>query len=141
MPQKPETKFYQKVNAGIPREVYRLKMSNPYSNGIPDFWYSGSKADGWVEYKWLPKLSRADVDPRHTLSTLQLLWINGRWREGRLVLVVIGSPQGCAILSNGEWNESVLSSRFCLSIFDISLKLSGLFYDLSVSAGAHCISN
>ena len=127
MPVKPETRFYRRVNNHVPHEIYRQKISALYSNGTPDFWYSGLK-DGWVEFKWQPKLSRNGVDPLKLLSPLQALWINRRFCEGRLVLVVIGTPVGCVILENGAWNRRVAAEEFCYSVSAVSAVLTEKFH-------------
>lgn len=126
MPVKPETRFYRRVNEKLPHEIHRQKISSLYGNGTPDFWYSGAK-DGWVEFKWLIKLSRNGVDPLKLLSPLQALWINRRYREGRLILVIIGSPKGCSILENGAWNARVAVEDFRYSISEVSAVLTETF--------------
>jgi len=131
MPVKPETRFYSKVNAKLHPDVHRQKITSIYGNGTPDFWYSGTKADGWVEYKWVSSLSRNGVDPLKLLSPLQALWINRRCSEGRLVLVVIGSSEGCAILESGAWNVRVEKQTFSHSISAVSAILTGKFHDPS----------
>ena len=131
MPVKPETRFYRRVNNFVPPEIHRQKISSLYANGTADFWYSGFKADGWVEYKWIPTLSRNGVDPLKLLSSLQALWINRRYREGRYVFVVVGSPQGCAILLHGAWNNRVLVEDFRFTISEVSDFVTGAFYDVS----------
>lgn len=120
MPVKPETRFYRRVNEKLIKDVHRQKVSSLYGNGTPDFWYSGFKADAWVEYKWLAKLSRNGVDPVKLLSPLQRHWLNKRHEERRLILVIIGSPQGCAILENGEWNERVPVEEFRYTTSDLT---------------------
>ena len=135
MPVKPETKFYRRVNEKLPPEVHRQKITSLYGNGTPDFWYSGSKGDAWVEYKWEPKLSRNGVDPVKLLSALQRKWLNDRHREGRSVLLVIGSPQGCAVLSNGAWNERVPVEEFRYAPSEVSVLLTGKLHAFSEISG------
>lgn len=123
MPAKPETGLYRRINAGIPKVVHRQKITSLFGNGTPDFWYSGFKADAWVEYKWVPNLSRNGVDPLKLLSPLQAHWINCRYAEGRLIFVIIGSPAGCAILDSGRWNHRVAKEEFRYSPPEISALL------------------
>lgn len=131
MPVKPESRFYRRVNEGVTREIYRQKVGSLYTNGTPDFWYSGLKGDGWVEFKWLNKLSRNGIDPTKLLSPLQLLWINSRYCEGRCVMVIVGSPQGCAIIEDRAWNARVPALAFRYSISDVSAVLTRKFHDVS----------
>jgi len=89
-------------------------MHNIYRGGTPDYWYSGHKADLWVEYKWEKYLPvRADVNPG--LSELQKLWLNDSWKKGRNVCVIVGSPTGCVVLRDGTWNHKVSLSLFSMT--------------------------
>ena len=105
MARKPENVFRDSVHRYLVKGTpHHEKMNNPYSSGTADDWYSGNKADLWVEYKFLPKTPlRAVVKPFELLSKLQLDWINGRYDEGRMVGVVVGCPDGGIILRDQEW--------------------------------------
>lgn len=104
MASKPENTFRGSVHKYLPKALYHVKMNNGYVAGIPDDWYSGNRGDLWVEYKFLPKTPlRADVSPTKLLTTLQVLWLNARYEEGRSVAVVIGCPDGGVIMRDQEW--------------------------------------
>ena len=106
MAAKPETTLYTAINKSLPKDIHREKMHNPYRGGTPDFFYSGNKADKWVEYKWMPYNPRAAFVP--TLSTLQIKWLRERHGEGRNVAVIVGSPSGVMILKALEWESPVV---------------------------------
>ena len=73
-------------------------MHNAYRGGTPDVWYSGSRGDLWVEYKWIARIpKRGTIVPK--LSPLQLDWLTKRKAQGRNVLVIVGSPKGALSLS------------------------------------------
>jgi len=113
MASKPETTFSNGVNKYVPQAVYRMKNNNPYLGGIPDFWYSGSKADLWCEFKFLPRTpQRGVVKPSQLLSALQLQWLNGRYDEERNVAVIIGCPDGGVILRDQEWLKEFTPTAF-----------------------------
>ena len=113
MAAKPETRFTAKVNSKLPATVYHMKNSNPYTGGIPDVWYSGPKADLWVEYKFLEKTpQRAVTDPLKLLTPLQAKWLNDRAGEGRNVAVIIGCPTGGVVLTNHEWKDELTAQEF-----------------------------
>lgn len=58
-------------------------------------WYSGRKADLWVEYKYLPNApKRADVNAFELCSPLQQDWLVNRGDEGRNVALIVGSKDG-----------------------------------------------
>ncbi len=114
MARKPENVFRDGVHRYLVKgKTHHEKMNNPYSSGTPDDWYSGNKADLWVEYKFLPRTPQtAIVKPFELLSKLQLDWIEGRYSEGRTVAVVIGCPDGGIILRDQEWLWEYTSQMF-----------------------------
>jgi hypothetical protein len=109
MSAKPETTFTSSVHKHTPKSLYRMKNNNSYTGGIPDCWYSGKKADLWVEYKFVPKLP-AELTP--ALTALQAQWLKERFTEGRNVAVIVGSPDGGVILRNLEWNNTISRTEF-----------------------------
>ena len=114
---KPENTFIGSIHRHLPppKHFHREKMNNPFRGGTADWWYSGDKADLWVEYKYLPKVP-AVIRP--ALSELQKLWLNGRLAEGRNVRVIVGHPKGGVILSDGTWNDGVDSATFMSQTID-----------------------
>lgn len=108
----PESRFINGVNGKIPSAVHREKMHNIYRGGTFDVWYSGSKADWWIEYKWIPRIpKKGRVVPN--LSPLQLRWGVGRYEEGRNVAVVVGCPEGVVMLRYpDQWEEGVSVEEF-----------------------------
>lgn len=109
---KPENRFIANVHKKLPAEVYREKMHNPYRGGTFDVWYSGSKADLWIEYKWIDRIpKRGRVIP--DLSALQMKWGKGRYAEGRHVLVVVGCPGGAVMFRSPRlWEAGVTAEEF-----------------------------
>lgn len=114
MAKKPESQFITSVHKHLlpVRQFYRMKNNNPFIGGVADVWYSGSKRDLWVEYKYLPiKVPRADVVPE--CSPQQLDWILGRRKEGRSVWVVVGTKVGGVIYNNDtEIEEGIAATEF-----------------------------
>ena len=84
-------------------------MANPYRGGTPDVWYSGDKSDLWIEYKYIEKLP-IKVPIKIDLSQLQVLWLCNRHNEGRNLAVVVGTPEGCLLLTNLEWERTDITS-------------------------------
>lgn len=105
MARKPENAFIASVHRHLPATLHWEKMHNPYRSGTADVWYSGQKADLWVEYKYIDKIpsraSKIEVD----LSPLQLDWLTKRKEEGRNVAVILGCPNGGAVLHVSEWKS------------------------------------
>jgi hypothetical protein len=107
---KPENTFRSGVHKYLPAALHHEKMSNPYSSGTADDWYSAGR-DLWIEYKWLarcPKISfNLTAGRKPALSPLQQKWLRGRYEEGRNVAVIVGSPAGSVILRALEWELEV----------------------------------
>jgi hypothetical protein len=92
----PEARFTNNVNRTLRSEICVWKISDRFTSGVPDCWYSGPKGDLWVEYKYTEKLpKRVPVKP--DLSPRQRDWLMDRHREGRNVAVVVGSEEGAVI--------------------------------------------
>jgi len=99
---KPENTFISGVHKHLCSTVYRMKTNNPYVAGIPDCYYSGSKGELWVEYKFIVIPKRATTMIEVNLSALQLAWLRGRHDEGRKVAVIVGSSEGGIVLDAYE---------------------------------------
>ena len=114
MSTKPETTFYTSVHKHLPpvKQFHREKMSNPYTSGTADFWYSGKKADLWVEYKFIVLPKREDTLIIPDLSHLQLEWLDSRYDEGRNVAVIVGCKEGGVIYREGFWDKSYITEVF-----------------------------
>lgn len=106
----PENRFITAINGRIPDVVHREKMHNMYRGGTFDVWYSGSKADLWVEYKYRTTPKRGLVVPE--LSALQKDWGTKRHAEGRTVYVVVGCPEGAVVFEPHQWGEGVSVEEF-----------------------------
>lgn len=104
MATKSETRYYSAIHKLLAKEVYREKMHNPYRGGTPDVWYSGKTSDLWVEYKYLAKVPKvAAITMTNLLSPLQQEWLKGRFKEGRNVAVILGSPYGAWVFEDDSW--------------------------------------
>jgi hypothetical protein len=108
MARKPENTFIARVNKYVDPAVHREKMANPYRRGTADMWYSGTRGDMWIEFKWLPRVpSRGSLKPYKLLEALQRKWLDERHAEGRKVALCIGTPLGGMILGGIEWHYDI----------------------------------
>ena len=96
------------IHKHLPASIYRCKMNNPYTAGIPDVWYSGISGDLWVEYKFIPRNPTCGT-VRFTLSELQKHWLEQRQSEGRNVAIVIGCPAGGVVVKPPTYELPVTS--------------------------------
>jgi len=110
----PENCFIRSIHRAMQGQVpYIMKNHNAFNGGIADVWYSGRVADLWTEYKFLelPKRDSVvvdfrDVAKKYSLSALQQKWLRDRFKEGRNVSVIIGTPAGGIWLPADEWDCS-----------------------------------
>lgn len=105
---KPENTFIRSIDRYIP-QVYSEKMANPWRSGTADKWYTGVKADLWVEYKWVSSVPAVALP---ALSPRQTAWLAGRLEEKRKVAVVVGCTAGGVIYLNREWETPIHRSAF-----------------------------
>lgn len=97
--------FIRSVHKKLPQAVHAWKINARFANGVPDTWYSGGGGDLWVEYKYLKKTPVRRFTPG--LSALQRKWLRDRLEEGRRVAVIVGTPAGACVLTDGGWEGSV----------------------------------
>ena len=114
----PEATFAAAVHRLLPpkSKLHREKMSNPYSSGTADWWFSG-RQDLWAEYKWLvlPKRDNTVIDLINKpggLSALQDDWLSRRHDEGRNVWVIVGCREGGVIFEHKTWRLPCLTGNF-----------------------------
>lgn len=99
-----------------------MKNHNQFNGGIADVWYSGHRADLWIEYKFVVLPKRADtlVDlvggKNPPLSVLQQAWIKSRHEEGRNVGVIVGCKEGGVWFPGIAWENPLTTESFRLQM-------------------------
>lgn len=115
-----ESTYTAAVRRLLPPSVYALKLSLPYTAGVPDSWYSGRGGDLWVEYKYLKHIPR-EVDlvgnKNPIISRLQQQWLTARASEGRSVAVIVGCDGGGVVLPDLDWQELLSKQEFLARIW------------------------
>ena len=115
---KPETTFIGSVHKHLPASLYRIKNNNIFNAGQADCWYSGSKADLWIEYKFIvvPKRGDTVIDliggKNPDISYLQQEWLTSRHAEGRSVGVIVGCKEGGVWLPGTTWKNVFNAEKF-----------------------------
>ncbi len=113
----PENTFISAIHRHLPASLYRIKNHNPFNSGQADVWYSGSKTDLWVEYKFVVIPKRPDTVIKFGLSPLQLEWLRSRYEEGRNIAVIVGSKDGGVWLPYLRWEEPMTAGKFHEELF------------------------
>lgn len=114
-----EHSFVKAVHRKLPPEVYKWKIHDTYTGGVPDAMYAGPAGLLFVEYKYLKKLPKKPTTPIKTgLSELQIIWLERMLLYNVLVVAIIGSPSGAIVLSKDFRRTLTLSN------FDATLSVS-----------------
>jgi len=111
--------FIRAVHRRLPPSVYALKLAVRFVRGIPDCWYSSTGGDLWVEYKYRPRTPRRTFDPR--VSAHQQRWMTDRLQEGRRIALVIGTPDGALVLTDGAWATKAQPPSTWLTTTEVAL--------------------
>jgi len=111
---KPETRFRDNVHRHLPplSEFHRQSMNSAAAtfNGTPDMYYDGAAQDLWAEYKWIDKVPRSGIIIGE-YTELQLRWMRRRWKAGRNVWGIVGTPDGGFIQTDPvSWASGTASS-------------------------------
>lgn len=112
----PEQSFKYSVHRYLePHDVDVEGMANPYRRGTPDNWYSGNKADLWVEWKFLrqlPPMIELANPKKKLLSPLQQHWLQRKHDHGRNVAVILGAKDGGLVFPGTSWQEPISREDF-----------------------------
>lgn len=110
-----ESTYTASVGRLLPPSVYALKLSLPYTAGVPDSWYSGREGDLWIEWKYLKSIPR-ELDlignKNPIITQLQQKWLRDRYDEGRQVGVVVGTEKGAVVYPDLDWEVPMCRQEF-----------------------------
>jgi hypothetical protein len=106
-----EADYTRSITKALKPDVYSWKINAAYAKGVPDLWLCGDKNDLWVEVKYLKSVpKRGRIVPN--LSRLQEKWLQARHKQGRNVVVLVGTPLGGYILTDPQhWVEGFITSE------------------------------
>lgn len=109
-----EHSFVRSIHRKLPGEIYTWKINDNYAGGVADAYYSSDGGDLWIEYKYLKTLpAKGSTEIEIGLSGNQKIWLGGRFKEGRVVAVVVGSPEGNLILQHpDDWLRKIPKHEF-----------------------------
>lgn len=104
-----EHSFIKAVHRSLPSEIYRWKIHDTYTGGVPDAFYAGPAGMIFIEYKYIKALPKKPETPiKNTLSTLQAVWLTRMHNFGHTVAAVIGVGNNVIVLGEAElWQQDV----------------------------------
>lgn len=109
-----ESQFITSIHRKLHKDVFRWKISDRFTAGIADAYYSGVKGDLWIEYKFAKNVPKMVLP---NLSALQVKWLAERYKEGRNVAVIYGTPKHCMIYRNRAWEIPMPKNVFVNNSF------------------------
>ena len=78
-----ERQFITKVHKNLSSDIYKWKINDSYTGGVPDCFYTGPAGHCFVEYKYKKELPKRDTTPiNFNLSAQQELWLIERSKQG-----------------------------------------------------------
>jgi hypothetical protein len=114
--------FVKSIHNKLSSEVHKWKIHDTYAGGVPDAFYSGPLGVLFIEYKYIKALPKRDnTILRHTLSKLQIEWLN-KVKQGAKVAVVIGVEDTAMIITD-NFDADITRQQYlesCVARHDVS---------------------
>jgi hypothetical protein len=99
--------FIKAVHRHIPSEVYRWKIHDTYTGGVPDAFYCGPAGSLWVEYKYIKLPKRKTTVVTFGTSELQRIWLTRMALYGQTTLLAIGWQQSAQVFYGSNLQQKV----------------------------------
>lgn len=104
--------FVKAVHRHLCPDVYRWKIHDTYTGGVPDTFYCGPAGPLWVEYKYIKLPKRPTTPINLGLSELQRAWLQRMLDWDQPAAVVVGFDKSATIITD-------LEDRACLVLADL----------------------
>lgn len=93
-----EHSFVRSIHKALSPDVYKWKIHDTYTGGVPDAMYAGPAGTLFVEYKYVKQLPAKDSTViRHSLSPLQIAWLE-RMKHSTKVALILGVEDTALII-------------------------------------------
>ena len=108
-----EHSFIKSIHRSLSTDVYRWKIHDTFTGGVPDSFYAGPAGILFVEYKYIPKLPVKNTTVlRTTLSALQKQWLNRMVDFNQQAAVIVGCENTAVILTNKTWCQNITKQYY-----------------------------
>lgn len=104
--------FIKAVHRKLPPALYRWKIHDNFTGGVPDAWYAGPNGSLFIEYKYVTLPKKPSTRIKTGLSALQLAWLDTMCDYKVVVAVIIGSKTGAIILTRKDWHKPLFNTDF-----------------------------
>ena len=106
-----EHSFVRSIHNALHPDVYKWKIHDTYTGGVPDAMYAGPAGTLFVEYKYIKTLpARDDTVIRHSLSALQEAWLE-RMKQSTSVALVVGVDNSALIIVD-DFSDNICKSMY-----------------------------
>lgn len=106
-----EHSFVRSIHNALHPDVYKWKIHDTYTGGVPDAMYAGPAGTLFVEYKYIKTLpARDDTVIRHSLSALQEAWLE-RMKQSTSVALIVGIDNSALIIVD-DFSANICKSRY-----------------------------
>lgn len=106
-----EHSFVRSIHNALSPDVYKWKIHDTYTGGVPDAMYAGPAGVLFVEYKYVKSLPKKDdTIIRHSLSPLQEQWLT-RMSYSTLVALVLGCEDRALIIVD-DFSANICKSKY-----------------------------
>ena len=116
MPSKDEHAYIRSIHKLLPvtkGDLLIWKIADRYTGGIPDVYYSGTRAPLWVEYKYIPKLPKRDGTRMPvSVSPIQQLHLTAEQARGVNVALIIGCEDYNVIVTDDFMDFEIFTEQF-----------------------------
>ena len=103
-----EHSFIKSVHRKLPPEIFKWKIHDTYTGGVPDVMYGGPSGILFAEYKYVPKLpARESTLIKTTLAPLQIQWLNRMVACGQSAVVIVGIEKHVLILLANNFTANI----------------------------------
>jgi len=106
-----EHSFVRSIHNALHPDVYKWKIHDTYTSGVPDAMYAGPAGTLFVEYKYVKSLPKKDTTViRHSLSALQCAWLE-RMKASTSVALILGIEDTALIIVD-DFPANISKSRY-----------------------------
>ena len=124
--------FIKAVHRHIPSEVYRWKIHDTYTGGVPDAFYCGPAGSLWVEYKYIKLPKRKTTVVTFGLSELQQIWLTKMAGYGQTTLLAVGWQQSAQVFYGLNLQQTARQDELVQNSLN--------FRELAALITQHCLS-
>ena len=105
--------FIKSVHSHLPSTVYKWKIRDTYTGGIPDVFYAGPQCMMFIEYKYVKNFPvRSKTNIKCNISALQQHWLQRMCNQEHKVAVVLGVDREAIIMLDGRWSKPITKEHF-----------------------------